>query len=300
MTCDSHRTGLAANHSPALERLRASGSLGFNVVSKVSDWNSLNDVRRLSCAASPPLLLHLTLVLGSPTPVNRALPIWHDLRELVPLTRTPYLSAHIGFNCEVGYAPDGTFIFGRRISEDAIIENMKRNADILRDTFGLDLILENQTCVYGGSYVPLYMEGCASPGFLNRALEATGCRLLLDLAHARVNAAYLNVPLNEYLGALPVETAREIHLSGCRVVKNDLLSDEHLELEAADYGLVSQVLRRATPDYLTLEYARDESRLRDQLTRLATLIAQVAVTPASPTRPPTPPIAARRLRSHKR
>ena len=262
---DAHMR-IAANYSGHLMRLmeRRSG-----IVVKVSDWGSIAAVEAvLARHSDAAFLVHLTLVIGSGATVDRSGKIWEDLKVLVPLTKTPHLSAHIGYNCQVDYAPDGRYVFGRRLPDETLMENMRCNAGLLQDAFGLPLILENQTAVYGGPFIPPFMEGCSSASFINRALETTGCDMLLDLAHARVNAAFHKMTIEDYLAALPLETVREMHLSGCRVIKDGLLSDEHLELEETDYDLLRLTLKRCRPGALTLEYDKDFELLERQIERL--------------------------------
>ena len=188
-TMTQPRARIAVNYSTHLMKLMEQRP---ELVVKVNDWNSIGitqDVLRRFPRAE--FLVHLTLALASRTTVNQSGKLWEELKILVPMTHTPYLSAHIAFNCHVDYTLEGKWIFGERLTEDEQIENTKRNVAILREAFGLEVLLENQTNVYGGTIIPPSIQGCTAPLFMARALEATGCPMLLDLAHARVNAAFL-------------------------------------------------------------------------------------------------------------
>ena len=257
---------IAVNYSDHLMKLMEQRP---NLVVKVSDWDSTPKVEEvLRRFPKAEFLVHSTLAMASGTTVDHSGRIWNELKALVPMTRTPYLSAHIAYNCEVDYSPEGKWIFGRRLTEDEQIENMRRNVGILRDAFGLEVALENQTNCYGGAFVPHFVQGCTAPEFMIRALEATGCPMLLDLAHVRVNAAFLGMSVEEYLAPLPIETVREIHLSGCRVVKDNLLSDEHVEMEEVDYDLLRRTLSCCHPYAVTLEYDKSCEHLEPQIQRL--------------------------------
>ena len=239
---------------------------------KVSDWNALRSVRQVMAQApSAEFLVHSTLVPCSGTPVHQSGPIWNELERLIPLTRPPFLSVHIGYNCQVDYDAQGRYVFGPRLAEEALLANLRANVDRLRQAFALDVILENQTLVYGGSFRPPYMEGCADPAFINGAIGATGCDLLLDLAHGRVNAEHLGMAVEDYLQALPLEKTREIHLSGCRAGTDGALADAHEELAEEDYALLEWLLARVRPQVLTLEYDGDGEALVRQLNRLKSL-----------------------------
>ena len=45
-------------------------------------------------------------------------------------------------------------------------------------------------------------------------MKETGCGLLCDLAHASISALDLGMAVSEYIGALPMQAVREIHVSG--------------------------------------------------------------------------------------
>lgn len=257
----------AANCSPYLVGMLEEGT---DIAVKISDWGGLDDARAVSERfPEARFLVHLTLVMASPAPVDQA-PFFDDLRELVTLTSPPFLSAHIGYNCVVGYDESGRYIFGEPLSVDAQIENTRRNVALLREAFGLDVVLENQVNVYGGGRVPEYVIGCTAPDYLTRTLDETGCEMLLDLAHARVSSAFLGMSVDDYIAGLRLDRVREIHLSGCRMV-GDLLSDEHAEMVDDDYALLGRTLGQCVPEWLTLEYEADGPALERQLTRLRSI-----------------------------
>lgn len=109
------------------------------------------------------------------------------------------------------------------------------------------------------------------PALIRRVLEDTGCRLLLDLGHARVAAAELGMGEREYLLALPLERTVQIHVSGPRM-KNGRLFDAHDSLQEEDYALLEFALQHTRPRTLTLEYIREKPALRGQLLRLRALL----------------------------
>ena len=124
------------------------------------------------------------------------------------------------------------------------------------------LILENLDYCPGGAY-----EHICEPDFIAAVLNETDAGLLLDLAHARVSAARLGLPIEDYLGQLPLERVRQLHISGPRS-RDGVLFDAHESLLDEDYALLEWVLRRTQPLALTLEYNREEAGLREQLIRL--------------------------------
>jgi uncharacterized protein (UPF0276 family) len=239
---------------------------------KVGDWRTLpkvEEVRRRFPRAD--ILVHSSLILGSGTPVDQT-GLFEELRQIVALARPPYLSGHIALNCQVDYTDEGKFVLGRRLAADVLIGNMKRNVTVLREELGLEVILENIPLVYTGREIPPEIDGCADPDFIRRAVEATDCDFLLDLAHARVSAAFLGLAVKDYLDALPVERAREFHLSGCREI-DGMVSDEHEEMTAEDYALLDEVLKRWRPEFLTLEYSKDAAAVARQIERISEIAA---------------------------
>jgi uncharacterized protein (UPF0276 family) len=155
------------------------------------------------------------------------------------------------------------------------------------------LLLEN---------IPLFpnlahMHVC-EPAFVREVLAASGCDLLLDLAHARVAADVLHWDVHDYLAALPLDRVVEIHLSGPRPLAeldarrqalvrenarsvahmvsfgDENLVDAHEPLREADYALLEWTLGRCTPRAVSLEYFRDPAALREQLRRLAALVGR--------------------------
>jgi uncharacterized protein (UPF0276 family) len=143
-----------------------------------------------------------------------------------------------------------------------LLANICRNVRALAAAIPVPLILENLDYCPGGAY-----EHICAPDFITTVLNETDAGLLLDLAHAQVSASRLGLPIKEYLGYLPLERARQLHISGPRL-RDGVLYDAHQPLLDADYALLEWVLGRARPLALTLEYNREEAALCVQLERL--------------------------------
>ena len=111
------------------------------------------------------------------------------------------------------------------------------------------------------------------PELLGQVIERTGCGLLLDLGHARIAANQTHLPVYDYLDRLPLEKTRQIHISGPRL-RNGALYDAHQPLVDEDYRLLEWALAHTDPEVVTLEYYQEKEPLRQQLTRLAAMLAQ--------------------------
>lgn len=102
---------------------------------------------------------------------------------------------------------------------------------------------------------------------ITQVLEGAECGFLLDIGHARVSAAVLEVDVYDYLSGLPLNRVVQVHISGPRM-RDGRLVDAHEPLQETDYALLDFVLERTQPQVVTLEYIREREALREQLFRL--------------------------------
>lgn len=130
--------------------------------------------------------------------------------------------------------------------------------------------------------VPVLLENDEPPPFdgyefevrpdrITHVLDATGCGLLLDIAHARLSAERLGMDVHAYLGCLPLQRVLQIHLSGPRTRRGRLF-DAHETLQDMDYRLLDFVLGQTHPKVITLEYIREPEALRAQLRSLRAIL----------------------------
>ncbi|MBU0492082.1 MAG: DUF692 domain-containing protein, partial [Chloroflexi bacterium] len=208
--------------------------------------------------------------------------------DYVALTGTPWFSVHLGFGVENvttgdGFDPaGGTGPLAPAVAQDRI----SRNARTLRDALSVPLLLENVP-----RFPNIAHDHVCEPDFIARVVQAADTWFLLDLAHARVSAAYLGYDVHDYLSRLPLERTVEIHLSGPRwgheyrpvleavrpdlaaQLVDDVLYDVHELLRQADYDLLVWALRETPVRAITLEYWHDRDALREQLVCLRALVA---------------------------
>ncbi|MFO1125325.1 MAG: DUF692 domain-containing protein [Methylocystis sp.] len=131
------------------------------------------------------------------------------------------------------------------------IDVVARNVERLRSRIRTPLILENVTCVVrvpGGE-----MEEAE---FLSRALEATGCGWLCDVANLHVNATNFGYDLDTQFERWPWDRLVQIHYAGGRE-RNGLLIDSHdAATSEAVWTLYDRIVARAPVKGVVLE--RDE------------------------------------------
>jgi uncharacterized protein (UPF0276 family) len=86
---------------------------------------------------------------------------------------------------------------------------VKNKLEILNETFGWDLMLEN-----GAVFTPVPDSDMSEPEFLNRLYAEIKCGTLLDLHNLYVQSVNGTLSVPEYLAHLSPDCVLEIHLAG--------------------------------------------------------------------------------------
>lgn len=156
-------------------------------------------------------------------------------RFFLNYSQSPWISIHIGDNL-------------KDLSDDECIINAKKNIQYIRENISNDrlhyIALENMEL---GSNL-----NTLKPDFITRLIKETGCKLLLDTAHATIAAHLLNMDVFEYVSKLPLNDLVEIHFSGTAKEKDTIYS--HIRAREKDYELLEYILSKKTPYVVTLEY----------------------------------------------
>jgi uncharacterized protein (UPF0276 family) len=187
--------------------------------------------------------------------------------ERLAVSRSPWLSLHLGFSsAEIEFHNETIHPLSATLPPDLIFERTCRTLLALNKKIDVPLLIENMDYNPTGAY-----ESICQPDFISRVLATSNTWLLLDLAHARVSAAALGLALEDYLGRLPLERVRQIHINhpGWRDKRR---FDSHEALEEEDYLLLEDILRRCSPWSITLEYNRDEALMSAQVRRLRSIL----------------------------
>jgi hypothetical protein len=168
------------------------------------------------------------------------------LREYVEATQTPWLSFHCAL-LPPGYVRIAMKL-GWYLPPPDPARAVKRLVAGVEKLRGLDLplLLENMPSFPTRKYA---FE--TSVETISEILALTGADLLLDIAHARVVASVFGLDVHQYLGDLPLQKVRQIHVSGPRA-KGGVLYDAHEVLEEEDYRLLAWVLERSEPEVVGL------------------------------------------------
>jgi uncharacterized protein (UPF0276 family) len=240
-----------------------------------------------------PLLLHLDDTLSGDELLSEE--TLARIEGWVRLSGTPWTSAHIGF-AVADVTLDQALIsqpLSQLLGRERALGNIVRNATHLSRRLSVPLLLENLPLFPNAAHLLI-----CEPDFVSDVLAATGCDLLLDLAHAQVSADILGYDVYDYISRLPLDRVRELHLSGprplgeidpqrqaiiltnARTVAEHLsfgeesLVDAHAPLRDVDYALLEWTLARSRPWAISLEYFQSPEALRSQLLCLAHIIGR--------------------------
>jgi uncharacterized protein (UPF0276 family) len=157
---------------------------------------------------------------------------------------------------------------------DIIAANIAHAQDFLERP----LLIENPS-----SYLTFADDAMTEWEFLAELVARTGCYLLLDINNIYVSGTNHGFDPLDYLGAIPVERVRQIHLAGHSVGRDGLLIDTHdhavpdpvwaLYASAiARFGDVAVMIER-DDDIPPLEGLLDELDVARSLTRTAEDVA---------------------------
>jgi len=184
------------------------------------------------------------------------------------VTHAPWLSIHLGFS-----AADVTFDGEMRpvsptLPESELRRTMCENLHAVASAVPVPVLVENLDYNPGGAY-----EHICKPAFIASVVSDTGVAMLLDVAHARVSAAWLGLSVEAYLRQLPLERVTQAHVSGPRQ-RADRLVDDHEALAEEDYAALQGVLDVTDPLAVTLEYHQhDRQALLEQIARLRAILS---------------------------
>lgn len=237
---------LAINYSPQTAELLANGRVAFDLY-KTTEWPEM-----ISAAETQrPAYVHFPLLAGRHNldSVGTA-----RITALLETTATAYVNTHLA-----PYAPDFGITFTETDTRylEPLVDAMMQDIAGMVAAFGRDkIILENAN--YDPNYqVPTLL---IQPEVIKRVVQDSGCGLLLDLAHARMAAAYFGVDVFAYIRQFPLEALRELHVAGTRYIDDQARLVDHYPMTDADWQLtewaLAEIHRGAWPEpaIVALEY----------------------------------------------
>lgn len=153
--------------------------------------------------------------------------------------KTPYVSLHINTTSSDTQTEEEAF--------ETICKNVKK----VKETFKMEVILENVPARYGDRT----KDFLASPEFITKVINETDSGFLFDIGHARAAADALKIPFDEYVSRLPMDRLIEIHLSGVWRAPDGKVWALHQKMNEEDYEFLKEAVEKYnTIQIITLEY----------------------------------------------
>lgn len=264
---------LAVNYSATAAQLLTGGEIAFDYF-KCPAWPDLITTAQ----ALRPVNVHLPLLVGAGRgdaldSETGAAPDWRRFEVLLAQTGTPLINVHLAAPPRdyPGMPPDTA----DPAHIEWVAERLSADLSAVVRRFGADRVIAENN--------PPSTDDCLRPAYrpevIARVVRATGCGLLLDLAHVQLAAAALGMDARRYAGMLPVERLREIHVAGVQRVEGHWLARlaqhgvpaaavetlagrmfDHLPMTADDWSLAEWALAQVRcgawrePWIVTFEY----------------------------------------------
>jgi uncharacterized protein (UPF0276 family) len=264
---------LSVNYSVQLAELIREGAVDVGRI-KCADWPDMIAAAR----ELRPVYVHFPLDAGSPS--GRP-PNFVAADAMARETDTPFVNLHLVTQHKD--FPDLPADSDDASLRSRVIDRMLGDAAAAVDVCGRErVILENVPYFGAGGE---FHRTSVEPDVISRVVRESGCGFLLDLSHARIAAHYMGVDPHDYVGRLPVDRLRELHVTGVRQLKTRL--GDHMDLLDKDWQWVEHAMSRirggewATPWTVAFEYGgigkpfewRSEKRvLAEQVPRLRELV----------------------------
>lgn len=260
---------LAVNWSPQAERLLLDGKIDIDLW-KCSDWPELVE----PALKTKPAYVHFPLRAG-----DGSVPDWESVRRWMERTGTKNVNMHLGVT--VKDVPDIPFASRDPLHRGKVIDAMVRDVLAAGNAIGMEkIIVENLPTHPHDEVESKPLHCCIEPETVRTVIERTGCRLLLDIDHARIAADVLGMDARSYIESLPIDRIGELHMSGVRRI-NGLLED-HMGMSDACWEYVDWAIDRMrdahwnTPDICAFEYGGIGPIFKDR-SEATVLAAQVPV-----------------------
>lgn len=153
-----------------------------------------------------PVAVHFNLKAGSG---KRIRVDWDQVASLLDQTDTPFVNVHL--ETKVDDLPEAPIETTEPRYREQIAEWMLADLRQVTRHFGAERVIAENVPYRPGGKV---LRPCVEPEVICEVIQTAGCGLLLDIAHARISASYLDMGVSEYISSLPVDRLRELHFSG--------------------------------------------------------------------------------------
>lgn len=201
-----------------------------------------------------PVILHCaTMSVAGFVPPNET-----DLRAIeaeAERTKTPWIGEHLAFITADSLDTDKektatalTYTVCPQLSEETVAR-VAENLTALQSRFKAPLILENSP-----QYFDVPGSTMAMTDFIGAVVARCDVGLLLDLTHFLIAMLNTGRDAAKELSRLPLEHLVEVHISGLNVQSGVAWDDHATPATEPVFRLLDQVLKRARPRAVTIEY----------------------------------------------
>jgi hypothetical protein len=212
---------LAVNYSAPLRQLLEEGAIHVDLI-KCPDWEGM--IAEAEQLGKVTLHYDLQAGLGATFKVN-----FDRIKALKACTQTSHINTHLVTPGD--FDPEDTDALA------AINTLWREEIGLMALHFGKDSVALEQFPYTAAT--PNILAAADSTIFSQVILD-TGCRLLLDLAHAKITSQTLGINVKDYIQALPLDRLVELHVTGVKPY-NGILTD-HFQMLPEDWRLFEWAL----------------------------------------------------------
>ncbi|MCM8530258.1 MAG: DUF692 family protein [Lentisphaeraceae bacterium] len=174
------------------------------------------------------------------------------------------ISFHMASCCDKPSLEGIWFVPGGKVySREQMIANALGNLSKIRKIFGphVSVIVENNNYYPTPAY-----DYVTDADFISEIVNGAGIGLLFDVSHAAVTAHNRGISFKDYIAALPLASARQIHLCSHGIRDDSIAFDAHEPPKENEWGVVAEVLENFDEvRYLTVEFYKDIEILCESL-----------------------------------
>lgn len=234
---------------PALAAMRRQGLIDYI---EVPFEQLRHDSSAISFQQHVPAILHCASMSVAGF-VDAAQEAVDALVKQVHLTQSPWVGEHLAFVSANAVEPGGPpvalhYTVCPQLS-GATLDRVVQNVEKLQSALPVPLILENPPQYFDvpGSTMCLVQ-------FIRELCERTDVGLLLDVSHLLIAATNMGFDAGRAVGDFPLDRVVEVHLSGTAHSGGAAWDDHARTASPQTFELLEQVLERARPRAVTLEY----------------------------------------------
>lgn len=235
------------NFSHALLDLLKAGEVSIDLIKCPLDMQIIELAQKNSR-----VYVHFPIIVGVDIKNDDGSPVrWNEVTRALGLTGQKFVNVHL--------AMENVSLFANKkppMRRAQIMDMVLGNLEVITARFGSRNVLIENLYDLGNRFVGLSYD----PSFIAEVLNRSNCRLLLDLAHARIASLKSGYPLRQYINMLPVSKVREVHITGVRSarrLRKDLVKActtysqikssrflEHVAMTRQDFRTLSWLLKR--------------------------------------------------------